>query len=588
MNARHTTDRIVIQTLMKFLAVYGRATSLCWKVRLDSNRARNLWCRFRSTLLGFGCLFALGLDAAVVTPSSVQVSSFYGVEQEPNNLINGSGLLGSGDILSRTHHNSEVAVGMWHSNGSAVSSAWVSFDLGSSYTVTSAYIWQMNQLYLLGRGVKNFRIYTSSAATGPINHLVGTFSLNVAGGTTNEAHQSVNFPATVARRILFEIIDNWNGLANDYVGLAEVRFEGVKAITSGLMGYWKFDETSGVTAADSSGNGRSGLVQNSNADGGQWVAGKVGRALRFRGANAGGDYVSVANWAWSSSGEMSLSAWVLVDTVGPESLFGSVTRSTQSFSSAQEFLPLPVAAWQHVVMVASGNQFTIYRNGVQVGQGFYDGTLFNPAGALMIGARMANGASLDSLFQGKIDEVACWDRGLDQDEVFKIFAAGNSSQPLLLAGNFSNSPPILAEQLIVGNVYANGALSLKAAAAGFGPLTYQWWKDGVPLLGANSSTYYQPSASFSAAGKYWVVVTDRHGRSSTSALLNVFITLPTLQIGSAALPGDLLLTWPADAGHYRLESSMDLLKWQNVPLGGANSYAFTPEPPGQFFRLAAP
>lgn len=56
------------------------------------------------------------------------------------------------------------------------------------------------------------------------------------------------------------------------------------AYPSGLIAYWKFDEGSGTTAHDSSGNGHTGTLVN----GPSWVDGKYGKALSFDGEN---DYV---------------------------------------------------------------------------------------------------------------------------------------------------------------------------------------------------------------------------------------------------------------------------------------------------------
>src|SRR3989344_5236105 len=47
----------------------------------------------------------------------------------------------------------------------------------------------------------------------------------------------------------------------------------------GLVGYWKFDEGTGTSAGDSSGNGNTGTLVNSPS----WVTGKVGGALSFDG-----------------------------------------------------------------------------------------------------------------------------------------------------------------------------------------------------------------------------------------------------------------------------------------------------------------
>ena len=59
-------------------------------------------------------------------------------------------------------------------------------------------------------------------------------------------------------------------------------------LTRELVAHWSFDETSGTTAADSSGNGHDGLVT-----GGTWTsAGRFGGALTL----SSGAFVSVANF----------------------------------------------------------------------------------------------------------------------------------------------------------------------------------------------------------------------------------------------------------------------------------------------------
>ncbi|MBP8304934.1 MAG: discoidin domain-containing protein [Phycisphaerae bacterium] len=53
-----------------------------------------------------------------------------------------------------------------------------------------------------------------------------------------------------------------------------------------LVGWWKFDETSGTSAADSSGSGNDGLLMN----GGTWTTGQIGGAVELDGTD---DYVSL-------------------------------------------------------------------------------------------------------------------------------------------------------------------------------------------------------------------------------------------------------------------------------------------------------
>ena len=73
---------------------------------------------------------------------------------------------------------------------------------------------------------------------------------------------------------------------------------------SGLVAYWKFDEGSGTSVADSSGNGNTGTLIN----GPQWTAGRLGNALFFDGID---DNVTVPDSAsLDLSSAFTLSAWV--------------------------------------------------------------------------------------------------------------------------------------------------------------------------------------------------------------------------------------------------------------------------------------
>jgi len=53
-------------------------------------------------------------------------------------------------------------------------------------------------------------------------------------------------------------------------------------VSADLVGWWRFDEGSGTTAMDASGNGNDGTL---NGDA-QWVAGQLGGAIQFNGSNA--------------------------------------------------------------------------------------------------------------------------------------------------------------------------------------------------------------------------------------------------------------------------------------------------------------
>ena len=80
----------------------------------------------------------------------------------------------------------------------------------------------------------------------------------------------------------------------------------VKAADPDLIGYWKFDETSGTTAHDASGNGHDGTL---NGDS-QWAAGMLGGALEFDGE---GDYVDIGNDPiFNITGQITVACWIKV------------------------------------------------------------------------------------------------------------------------------------------------------------------------------------------------------------------------------------------------------------------------------------
>ena len=85
----------------------------------------------------------------------------------------------------------------------------------------------------------------------------------------------------------------------------------------GLVGHWKLDETSGTTAADSSGLGRNGTVVGTAT----WTTGKIDNAIQLNGTNrvevnslmGSPKNVTLAGWANftaadSSGAELSASA----------------------------------------------------------------------------------------------------------------------------------------------------------------------------------------------------------------------------------------------------------------------------------------
>ena len=238
-------------------------------------------------------------------------------------------------------------------------------------------------------------------------------------------------------------------------------------ILQNLAGYWRFDETMGGTAADTSGQHNSGVLTNfSAATNAYWTAGKVGGALRFA-AGSTGEHVIVPNFP-KTAANYSISAWVWADSrpvwasivknwygefhFGLESGTGELSNYiglTSTFPNAKEAGVFPTGSWQHVACTADGANLRVFRNGLQVAATAYSGALFTPPQALSIGAKIV-GASTDSHWQGLIDDVALWNRALSANEIYNLFAAGAAGLDITNA-----TPPAPPTALVINEYMAD-------------------------------------------------------------------------------------------------------------------------------------
>ena len=222
-------------------------------------------------------------------------------------------------------------------------------------------------------------------------------------------------------------------------------------ITTGLVGYWKFDEGSGTTATDSSGNNNIGTLTN----GPTWTTGKIGEALSFDGVN---DYVNAGkNTSINNLGPLTYSAWVypkasskfqilnkryrslyLDSTYGnPLGLVFFVSTNNQNMIPYCTARPIQLNAWTHVAVVWNGvigasTTGKFYVNGVScnfsgnlgVGTTYSDVSMDQAIGA------SNDGGSFSEFFNGNIDEVRIYNRALSTGEITELYNyTGGSPTP---------------------------------------------------------------------------------------------------------------------------------------------------------------
>jgi len=208
-------------------------------------------------------------------------------------------------------------------------------------------------------------------------------------------------------------------------------------INTGLTGYWKLDDASGATAADSTGNGNTGTLTN----GPTWAAGKVNGALTFNGTT---QYVLVPN---SSSIDvtgtnLTMAAWIQItgatgksyqNIFGKDSVFGafqyrlliSDSRSSLRFQAnggaidaiSNNFTALTLGTWHHVAVAYNGSSINFYLDGQSQGSTPATGSIASSSNDLDIGKTYA----LNYYFDGTIDDVRVYNRALSASDVLTLY-----------------------------------------------------------------------------------------------------------------------------------------------------------------------
>ncbi len=222
-------------------------------------------------------------------------------------------------------------------------------------------------------------------------------------------------------------------------------------LAEGLAGYWRFDEASGVTAIDSSVNGKNGTL----TSGPTWGVGKVGGAVTFDG---GDDYINIPTniSALDSASAFSISVWFKRTGTGGTSgtalfakgatsaftndidlmldngnlLFAQINNGADGTASFDYSSQYTLGTWALVTLVYDGtqtgnsNRLKIYFNGSQqtLSFGAYSvpATTANLAGTNQYIGRYID-PSNDWMMKGDIDETRIYNRALSADEVATLY-----------------------------------------------------------------------------------------------------------------------------------------------------------------------
>ena len=397
-----------------------------------------------------------------------------------------------------------------------------------------------------------------------------------------------------------------SGNLGGYSTAAEATTAAAPPTPPGLVGAWAFDEGAGTTTADASGRGNAGTVV-----GASWTTqGRYGNALSFNGSSS---MIRVADSAsLDLTTAMTLSAWIR-PTASQGGWRTILQRETDAYflNASNDTGPLrpsgggtlgwttqilsgptasPVDAWTHVALTYDNATLKLFVNGTQVASRTTIGAIQATDSPLWIGGNNPYG----EFFQGLIDEVRVYDRGLTQADIQADMNVG------IVPTAGDTSPP-------------SAPTGLNATANGSGRIDLNWTAstDNVSVSGyrvercqgANCTNFAQvatPTAtSYSDTGlsasstyRYRVRASDQAGNLSTYSSIATATTpavsdtsppsAPTGLNATANGSGRIDLNWTASTDNvsvsgYRVErcQGANCTNFAQVATPTATSYSDT-------------
>jgi autotransporter-associated beta strand protein len=348
--------------------------------------------------------------------------------------------------------------------------------------------------------------------------------------------------------------------------------EAVVSVQPQLIAFYKFNESSGTSAADASGNERTATL-----NGATWTA--SGHSNNAVNLNGSGQYVTLPSGFTTNLADFTVATWVYLNgaqgywsrifdfgetrsavwgstyyTTPTRYMFLAPSAGVMTFaitcgtSGGEQRInanqATPVNGWHHVAVTLSGNTGTLYLDGVQIGQ---DTITITPSQLGTLNTTYIGKSQWsDPYLNGWVDDFRIYNGALSAEQITAL-VAGYPVQPprptnvvaTVVSANqidLTWSPAFRATNYYVKRSTVNGGPYTTVSV----PLTQTNFSD----IGLVCGTTY-----------YYVITAVNDGGATNSAQVSartVSLVATNLTVGISG--SQLQLSWPTDHTGWRLEA----------------------------------
>lgn len=330
----------------------------------------------------------------------------------------------------------------------------------------------------------------------------------------------------------------------------------------GPVAAYGFNENTGTSAGDASGNSQIGTI-----NGATWTTGKYGSALSFNGTSSKVTVADSANlhltnrWTievWINPAIVSASSRDIIVKGGNNYYISNISSGRviagglagSTWAEAYGTSTLPVNTWTHVAATYDGANIRLYQNAVEVRVRAFVGSFTVTTKALEIGW---NSTYAGQFFSGKIDEIRIYNRALTPAEIqtdmntpIAPTPPADTTPPVISAGSPTGVLASTTTQATLSVTTNENATCRYATTAGVA-YTAMLNTFGTTGIKAHSSVLIglQSGASYN----YFIRCIDGSGNSNSSDYLvsfSIALAPPVISITDSNPDAPLQITWDYD------------------------------------------